>query len=82
MFMLCVRLNDKFGYLVSSSCRSSRLKYMSNLYRVIHTLFMTPFYLAGLSSEKQVVELEMYSDFEEDQVYYEYNFIQCSKHCV
>lgn len=55
---------------------------MSNLYRVIHTLFMTPFYLAGLSSEKQVVELEMYSDFEEDQVYYEYNFIQCSKHCV
>lgn len=68
MFMVCVRLTDKYGYLVSSSCRSSRLKYMSNLYRVIHTIFMAPFYLAGFSGEKQLVQLEMYTDFEEDQV--------------
>lgn len=68
MFMLCIRLNDKYGHLVSSSCRSSRLKYKSPLYHVIHTLFMAPFYLAGLSTEKQMVQLEMYTDFEEDQV--------------
>lgn len=66
--MLCVRLTDKYGYLVSSSCRSSRLIYMSNLYRIIHTIFMAPFYLAGFSAEKQLVQLEMYTDFEEDQV--------------
>lgn len=68
MFMLCVRLSDKYGYLVSSSCRSSRLRYKSQLYRVIHTLFMAPFYLTGLSAEKQLIQLEMYTDFEEDQV--------------
>lgn len=68
MFMLCVRMSDKYGYLVSSSCRSSRLRYKSQLYRVIHTLFMVPFYLTGLSSEKQLIQLEMYTDFEEDQV--------------
>jgi len=66
--MLCVRLSDKFGYLVSSSCRSSRLRYMSQLYRVVRTLFMVPFYLTGLSAEKQLIQLEMYTDFEEDQV--------------
>ncbi|CAH1731591.1 seipin [Aphis gossypii] len=69
MFMLCVRLSDKYGYLVSSSCRSSRLRYKSQLYRVIHTLFMAPFYLTGLSAEKQLIQLEMYTDFEEDQLH-------------
>lgn len=78
MFMLCIRLSDKYSYLVSSSCRSSRLKYKSSLYRIIHTLFMAPFYLTGLSGEKQVVELEMYTDFEEDQVreLYKFNLIR------
>lgn len=66
--MLCVRLNSKYGYLVSSSCRSSRLKYRSNLYRTIRTILMTPFYMIGFSGEKQTIQLEMYSDFEEDQV--------------
>ncbi|CAI6355033.1 unnamed protein product [Macrosiphum euphorbiae] len=69
MFMLCVRLSDKFGYLVSSSCRSSRLRYMSQLYRAVHILFMVPFYLTGLSAEKQLIQLEMYTDFEEDQLH-------------
>lgn len=68
MFMLCVRLSDKRGYLVLSSCRSGRLKYKSRFYRYIYTLFMAPFYLAGLSSEKQLIQLEMFTDFEDDQV--------------
>lgn len=29
---------------------------------------MAPFYLAGLSSEKQLIQLEMFTDFEDDQV--------------
>jgi len=41
---------------------------MSQLYRAIHTFFMAPFYLMGLSAEKQLIQLEMYTDFEEDQV--------------
>lgn len=68
MFMLCVRLSNKYGYLVSSSCRSSRLKYRSDLYHVIRTILMVPFYLMGLSAEKQLIQLEMYTDFEDDQV--------------
>lgn len=66
--MLCVRLSDKYGYLVSSSCRSNRLKYRSSMYRLIHTIFMVPFYLVGLSEEKQRIQFEMYTEFEEDQV--------------
>jgi len=41
---------------------------MSQLYRAVHTLFMVPFYLTGFSAEKQLIQLEMYTDFEEDQV--------------
>lgn len=66
--MLCIRLTDKSSHLISSSCRSTRLMYKSNLYRIIHTLFMAPFYLTGLSGENQVILLEMYTDFEDDQV--------------
>lgn len=66
--MLCVRLSDKNGYFLSSSCRSTRLKYISKLYRFIHTIFMVPFYLTGVSSEQQVLQLEMYTDFEDDKV--------------
>lgn len=68
MFMLCVRLSNKHGYLVSSSCRSSRLKYRSDLYYIIHTILMAPLYMMGLSAEKQIIQLEMYTDFEDDQV--------------
>lgn len=68
MFTLCIRLSDKYGYLVSSSCRSDRLKYRSSLYRIVHTLFMIPFYLTGLSEEKQIIQFDMYTDFEDDQV--------------
>jgi len=41
---------------------------MSQLYRAVYTLYMVPFYLTGLSAEKQLIQLEMYTDFEEDQV--------------
>lgn len=67
--MLCIRLSDKYGYLVSSSCRSNRLTYRSTLYHLIRTIFMVPFYLTGFSEEKQMVQFEMYTEFEEDQVH-------------
>ncbi|VVC38067.1 Seipin family [Cinara cedri] len=69
MFMLCIRLNDKYGYLVSSTCRSNRLKYKSSLFHIIYTIFMAPFYLAGLSGENQLIQFEMYTEFEEDQLH-------------
>lgn len=30
---------------------------------------MVPFYLTGFSEEKQMVQFEMYTEFEEDQVH-------------
>lgn len=68
MFMVCLELNDKDGTLVDNSCRPVMLHYKSWLLHTIKTLILSPFLLLGTTEEKQLVTVEMFSDFEEDQV--------------
>ncbi|XP_050438473.1 seipin [Adelges cooleyi] len=69
MFMVCARLADRHGQLVSSSCRSARIRYISDILRNLRTVVKSPLYLSGLAEEKQSMVLEMYTDFEEDRLH-------------
>lgn len=68
MFMVCVQLKDKHGFLSSQSCRSNMLHYRSDLLHQIKVLFFSPLYILGSREEKQSVIFELYSDYVEDQV--------------
>lgn len=68
MFMVCLELNDKDGALVANSCRPVMLHYRSWLFHTIKTIVYSPFLLLGTAEEKQNVIVEMFSDYEEDQV--------------
>ncbi|CAH0718562.1 unnamed protein product, partial [Brenthis ino] len=67
MFMVCAQLRATGGVLVSSSCRSAMLRHRSNLHHIIRTLFFAPLLLSGINEEKQFIQVELFSDFEDDQ---------------
>lgn len=66
--MVCAQLADKDGIMVSQSCRSAILHYRSELLNLLTTLTCYPMYCFGHTEEKQILTLELYSSFEEDQV--------------
>lgn len=68
MFMVCVNLHDKDSTLVGNSCRSTMLHYRSYLIHTLSTLFFSPFLIFGSSEEKQNINLELFHEFEDDQV--------------
>ncbi|KAL0273430.1 UNVERIFIED_CONTAM: hypothetical protein PYX00_006092 [Menopon gallinae] len=67
MFMVCLELNDKTGVLVANSCRPVMLHYRSWLLHIIKTVVYSPVLLFGTAEEKQFINVEMFSDFEDDQ---------------
>ncbi|KAG8257278.1 Berardinelli-Seip congenital lipodystrophy 2 (seipin) [Homalodisca vitripennis] len=67
MFMVCARMVDKGGVLVSNSCRSTMLHYRSQFLNLLYTCVNSPFFLFGSKEEKQLLTIELYSDFEEHQ---------------
>ncbi|XP_053620786.1 seipin [Plodia interpunctella] len=66
MFMVCAQMRAKGGVLVSSSCRSAMLRHRSKLHEVIRTFILSPFLLIGVDEEKQQLQVELFSDFEDD----------------
>ncbi|CAB3247149.1 unnamed protein product [Arctia plantaginis] len=66
MFMVCIQMRAKGGYLVSSSCRSAMIRYRSLLHKTMRTFVLSPLYLGGLDEEKQQLKVELFSDFEDD----------------
>lgn len=68
MFMVCIRLADRAGFLTSQSCRSGMLHYHSDLLHKAKVILLSPLFIFGAKEEKQVLNFELYSDFEEDQV--------------
>lgn len=68
MFMVCVQLRDKESQLVDNSCRSTMLHYRSYLLHTLTTLIFSPMLMFGNKEEKQNIVLELFADFEEDQV--------------
>ncbi|XP_049882296.1 seipin [Pectinophora gossypiella] len=67
MFMVCAQMRAKGGVLVSSSCRSAMLRHRSQLHQLMRTLVLAPFLLSGFNEEKQQLQVELFSDFEDDQ---------------
>ncbi|RVE53829.1 hypothetical protein evm_001491 [Chilo suppressalis] len=66
MFMVCAQMRARGGVLVSSSCRSAMLRHRSKLHEVIRTFAFSPFLLSGVNEEKQLLQVELFSDFEDD----------------
>ncbi|XP_061381044.1 seipin [Danaus plexippus] len=67
MFMVCAQMRASGGALVSSSCRSAMLKHRSKLHHVLRVLAFAPLLLSGVNEEKQTIQVELFSDFEDDQ---------------
>ncbi|XP_045781337.1 seipin isoform X2 [Maniola jurtina] len=67
MFMVCAQLRAAGGALVSASCRSAMLRHRSRLHTVMRTLFYAPLLVSGVNEEKQFLQVELFSDFEDDQ---------------
>ncbi|XP_070960037.1 seipin-like isoform X1 [Oncorhynchus clarkii lewisi] len=51
---------------LSSSSRFTMLRYRSGLLQTLGTLFLIPFFLAGTADQKQLVEVELFSEYRED----------------
>ncbi|XP_076314174.1 lipid droplet biogenesis associated protein seipin isoform X2 [Tachypleus tridentatus] len=65
MFMVKLNLYSITGEVVSSSLRLGLLKYKSNLFRVIQTLFYMPMLLLSARQEKQMVVISFFDNYQE-----------------
>lgn len=63
MFMVKFSAYTKGGNTVSSVGRSTMLHYRSSLLQTISTLVFSPFLLTGMAEQKQLIEVELYSDY-------------------
>lgn len=63
MFMVKMSSYTKAGKTVKSVRRSTMLHYRSSLLQTLSTLFFSPFLLFGMAEQKQLIELELYSDY-------------------
>lgn len=52
--------------LSASSSRSSMLRYRSDLLRTISTLLFFPAFVTGVAEQKQMLEVELFSDYTDD----------------
>jgi hypothetical protein len=65
--MVCIQLRDKDNLLVDNSCHSTMLHYGSYLLHMLTTL-ISPLMMFGNKEEEQNIVLELFTDYEEDQV--------------
>lgn len=68
MFMVCADMRDDATEMLDHSCRSAMLHYKSSLVRTIRTWLLSPLYVFGINEEKQRIALELFANYEEDQV--------------
>lgn len=66
--MVCGFLRSRNGILVDHSCRSAMLHYKSTLLHFLSTLTFSPMMIFGSTEETQNIVLELFGNFEEDQV--------------
>nr|XP_033810737.1 seipin [Geotrypetes seraphini]XP_033810738.1 seipin [Geotrypetes seraphini] len=66
MFMVSIMCYTKGGQIISSSTRSAMLHYRSRALRLMDTFFYAGLLLTGFLEQKQMVEVELYSDYRED----------------
>lgn len=63
MFMIRMSSYTKGGKTVSSVGRSTMLHYRSSLLQMMSTLAFSPFLLSGMAEQKQLIEVELFSDY-------------------
>ena len=68
MFLLNMEMKNQGGETLRKSSRSAMLRYKSELLHIISTTVFAPLMLYGLQEEKQVVTVELFSQYEEDPV--------------
>lgn len=66
MFMVAISCYTKGGRVISSSARSAMLHYRSSLLQTLDTLAFSSLLLSGFSEQKQMVEVELFSEYKED----------------
>ncbi|XP_071313107.1 seipin-like isoform X2 [Trachinotus anak] len=66
MFMIKTTCFSRDGGHAASSARSSMLRYRSDLLRTLGTLLFLPAFLSGATEQKQVLEVELFSDYTDD----------------
>ncbi|XP_076835464.1 seipin isoform X2 [Brachyhypopomus gauderio] len=66
MFMVKMSCYTKNGITVSTVSRSAMLHYRSSLLQTLNTLVFSPLLLTGLAEQKQLVDVELYSDYRSD----------------
>lgn len=63
MFMVKMTSYAKTGQAVSSVGRSTMLHYRSSLLQTLSTLLFSPLLLTGVAEQKQLIEVELFSDY-------------------
>ncbi|KAM6953347.1 seipin-like [Aplochiton taeniatus] len=63
MFMVRITCYSREGRHIDSSSRSTMLRYRSGLLRTLGTLLFFPAFLTGASTERQLVEVELFSEY-------------------
>lgn len=63
MFMIKMICYTKGGRIVSSVSRSTMLHYRSSLLKTMSTLLFSPLLLSGMAEQKQLIEVELVSDY-------------------
>uniref|UniRef100_A0A5F8HJZ1 Seipin n=1 Tax=Monodelphis domestica TaxID=13616 RepID=A0A5F8HJZ1_MONDO len=66
MFMVTIACYTRGGRVISTSARSAMLHYRSTLLRLLDTLIFSGLFLSGFAEQKQLLEVELYSDYRED----------------
>uniref|UniRef100_A0A8C5E2R1 Seipin n=1 Tax=Gouania willdenowi TaxID=441366 RepID=A0A8C5E2R1_GOUWI len=66
MFMIKTTCFSQDGGQVASSSRSGMLRYQSELLRALGTMLFLPAFLSSVAEEKQMVEVELFSEYTDD----------------
>ncbi|XP_073208228.1 seipin isoform X1 [Lepidochelys kempii] len=66
MFMVVMSCYTKGGRIISSTARSTMLHYRSGLLQTLDTLIFAGLFFMGFAEQKQMVEVELFSDYRED----------------
>ncbi|XP_029625580.1 seipin isoform X3 [Salmo trutta] len=63
MFMIKMSCYTKDGQTVAAVARSAMLHYRSGLLQTLNTLLFSPLLLTGMTEQKQLIEVELFSDY-------------------
>ncbi|XP_069821568.1 seipin [Dendropsophus ebraccatus] len=66
MFMVAMSCYTRGGKEISYTARSAMLHYKSPLLKTLETVAAFPMLLSGLSEQKQILEVELHSEYRED----------------